>query len=78
MFHLAAKVAGLDVKARDAFCRFEGKTVELARVDKHAERKLLAVLLQDVFVAGHGPARGLYESLGYTALPGVRYLRLLD
>jgi GNAT superfamily N-acetyltransferase len=27
--------------------------------------------------AGHGPARGLYESLGYTALPGVRYLRLL-
>jgi ribosomal protein S18 acetylase RimI-like enzyme len=28
--------------------------------------------------AGHGPARGLYESLGYTALPGVRYLRLLD
>jgi GNAT superfamily N-acetyltransferase len=28
--------------------------------------------------AGHGPARALYESLGYTALPGVRYLRLLD
>ena len=27
--------------------------------------------------AGHGPARALYESLGYTALPGVRYLRLL-
>jgi GNAT superfamily N-acetyltransferase len=27
---------------------------------------------------GHGPARALYESLGYTALPGVRYLRLLD
>ena len=27
---------------------------------------------------GHGPARGLYESLGYTALPGVRYLRLLN
>jgi GNAT superfamily N-acetyltransferase len=27
--------------------------------------------------AGHGPARGLYESLGYTALPGVRYLKLL-
>jgi hypothetical protein len=27
---------------------------------------------------GHGPARSLYESLGYTALPGVRYLRLLD
>jgi GNAT superfamily N-acetyltransferase len=27
---------------------------------------------------GHRPARGLYESLGYTALPGVRYLRLLD
>jgi len=27
---------------------------------------------------GHGPARGLYESLGYTALPGVRYLKLLD
>jgi len=26
---------------------------------------------------GHSPARGLYESLGYTALPGVRYLRLL-
>ena len=26
---------------------------------------------------GHGPARALYESLGYTALPGVRYLRLL-
>ena len=26
---------------------------------------------------GHGPARRLYESLGYTALPGVRYLRLL-
>ena len=27
---------------------------------------------------GHGPARALYESLGYTALPGVRYLKLLD
>ena len=27
---------------------------------------------------GHQPARALYESLGYTALPGVRYLRLLD
>lgn len=27
--------------------------------------------------AGHGAARALYESLGYTALPGVRYLRLL-
>jgi GNAT superfamily N-acetyltransferase len=27
--------------------------------------------------AGHGPARALYESLGYTALPGVRYLQLL-
>jgi GNAT superfamily N-acetyltransferase len=26
---------------------------------------------------GHGPARALYESLGYTALPGVRYLKLL-
>jgi len=26
---------------------------------------------------GHGPARALYEALGYTALPGVRYLRLL-
>jgi ribosomal protein S18 acetylase RimI-like enzyme len=28
--------------------------------------------------AGHGPARDLYESLGYTALPVVRYLKLLD
>ena len=27
---------------------------------------------------GHGPARALYEALGYTALPGVRYLKLLD
>ena len=27
---------------------------------------------------GHGPARRLYESLGYTALPGVRYLKILD
>jgi len=27
---------------------------------------------------GHGPARGLYESLGYTRLPVVRYLRLID
>lgn len=27
--------------------------------------------------AGHGPARALYESLGYTTLPGVRYLTLL-
>jgi len=26
---------------------------------------------------GHCPARALYEALGYTALPGVRYLRLL-
>jgi ribosomal protein S18 acetylase RimI-like enzyme len=26
---------------------------------------------------GHGPARALYESLGYTPLPGVRYLKLL-
>jgi GNAT superfamily N-acetyltransferase len=28
--------------------------------------------------AGHAPARGVYEALGYTALPGVRYLKLLD
>src|SRR5215203_4824320 len=28
--------------------------------------------------AGHGPARALYESIGYTALPSVRYLSLLD
>lgn len=27
---------------------------------------------------GHAPARALYEALGYTALPVVRYLRLLD
>jgi GNAT superfamily N-acetyltransferase len=27
---------------------------------------------------GHAPARRLYESLGYTALPGVRYLKLID
>ena len=27
---------------------------------------------------GHGPARALYEALDYTALPGMRYLRLLD
>ena len=27
---------------------------------------------------GHGPARALYEALGYTPLPGVRYLTLLD
>lgn len=27
---------------------------------------------------GHDPARALYESLGYTALPSVRYLKLLD
>jgi GNAT superfamily N-acetyltransferase len=27
---------------------------------------------------GHGPARALYQSLGYTALPVVRYLTLLD
>jgi hypothetical protein len=27
---------------------------------------------------GHRPARRLYEALGYTPLPGVRYLKLLD
>jgi GNAT superfamily N-acetyltransferase len=27
---------------------------------------------------GHGPARALYASLGYTALPGVRYLRMIN
>jgi GNAT superfamily N-acetyltransferase len=27
---------------------------------------------------GHAPARALYEALGFTALPGVRYLKLLD
>ncbi len=27
---------------------------------------------------GHGPARALYEALGYTPLPGVRYLKLLE
>jgi GNAT superfamily N-acetyltransferase len=27
---------------------------------------------------GHAPARAMYESSGYTALPGVRYLKLLD
>lgn len=27
---------------------------------------------------GHAPARAVYESSGFTALPGVRYLKLLD
>ena len=27
---------------------------------------------------GHAPARAMYEALGFTALPGVRYLKLLD
>lgn len=27
---------------------------------------------------GHAPARAMYEASGYTALPGVRYLKLLD
>lgn len=27
---------------------------------------------------GHAPARAMYEATGYTALPGVRYLKLLD
>jgi GNAT superfamily N-acetyltransferase len=27
---------------------------------------------------GHAPARALYEALRFTALPGVRYLKLLD
>jgi GNAT superfamily N-acetyltransferase len=27
---------------------------------------------------GHAPARAMYEAIGYTALPGVRYLKLLN
>lgn len=27
---------------------------------------------------GHAPARALYEARGFTALPGVRYLKLLE
>jgi len=27
---------------------------------------------------GHAPARAMYEANGYTALPGVRYLKLLE
>jgi GNAT superfamily N-acetyltransferase len=27
---------------------------------------------------GHAPARAVYEALGFTALPGVRYLKLLS
>jgi GNAT superfamily N-acetyltransferase len=27
---------------------------------------------------GHAPARAVYEAHGFTALPGVRYLKLLD
>jgi hypothetical protein len=27
---------------------------------------------------GHAPARAVYEAEGFTALPGVRYLKLLD
>jgi GNAT superfamily N-acetyltransferase len=27
---------------------------------------------------GHAPARAVYETLGFTALPGVRYLKLLE
>jgi hypothetical protein len=26
---------------------------------------------------GHAPARAMYEASGFTALPGVRYLKLL-
>ena len=28
--------------------------------------------------AGHAPARAVYEAYGFTALPGVRYLKLID
>lgn len=28
--------------------------------------------------AGHAPARAVYETMSFTALPGVRYLRLLE
>ena len=27
---------------------------------------------------GHAPARAMYEASGFTALPGVRYLKLID
>ena len=27
---------------------------------------------------GHAPARAVYEALGFTALPGVRYLKLVN
>jgi hypothetical protein len=27
---------------------------------------------------GHAPARAMYEASGYTALPSVRYLKLLS
>ena len=47
-------------------------------VDHMRERGMDIAALGTGGDPGHAPARALYEALGYTALPGVRYLKLLD
>ena len=47
-------------------------------VDHMRERGMDIAALGTGGDPGHAPARAVYEALGYTALPGVRYLKLLD
>jgi GNAT superfamily N-acetyltransferase len=48
-----------------------------AAVDHMKEKGMDIAALGTGGDPGHAPARALYEALGYTALPGVRYLKLL-
>jgi GNAT superfamily N-acetyltransferase len=73
-------MGGVDMIAVDPAYQRRGVATQL--MGRSAEH--MRALGMDIAVVetggdeGHGPARALYESLGYTALPVMRYLRRLE
>ena len=80
---------GFAAVALNAFHERMG-VVDIIAVDPAYQRLGIATQLMDHAVEhmraavvtggdpGHAPARALYEERGFTALPGVRYLKLLE
>ena len=52
--------------------------VDMIAVDPAYQRRGIGRQLMNRSVQHMSPARAFYEALGYTALPGVRFLKLLD
>jgi ribosomal protein S18 acetylase RimI-like enzyme len=70
----------VDMIAVDPACQRRGIATQLMdRAAAHMrERGMDIAVVETGGDPGHAPARAMYEATGYTALPVVRYLRLLD